>query len=478
MGNLTIPRAVGYATGMVNYFFRGQLSLSLPPDGLMAVVDQGTPHHMAQDDPSLPVQNDDGVTTFGFKTLRVRVKNATMVDANGHPTMIDAGYPALGPIQQTLNGGTGPDGQSNGYLVAIAHYHRNPCYKPDLSGEYVIMRDQDGQPTTPTVPSGCSVADTRTAIPEISVSAKVWIDQDGNLPGPGNSESACANVGNINTGGSGNCQDKSALLEFDFSNDPIPVNATDLTLQVAYRGQIGFETDGIAVGSMDVSEPNYFTQWNNTDWYFDYGVWKNPDQVTDAPPFPAGPETTMAICFASQRVALLNDNQNLPVHEFSRIAFISGYRDAIMSADSTINGQPPNFIVYDGSLPLAKRQADRHNVYPGHGTFDPDPMTYFGRGTTLGYDFSQHFATWGDNTQDQYIKLLALQPALGSNGAPGIPAAVKTQFTSAPDAACQNSPGSAASVAVAKSQQSVAPSLIPSGQGGAKQNGALNATSH
>jgi len=47
-----------------------------------------------------------------------------------------------------------------------------------------------------------------------------------------------------------------SALTFDFSSDPIPINATDLIVQVLYRGQLGLETDGIAVGSFDVKEPS------------------------------------------------------------------------------------------------------------------------------------------------------------------------------------------------------------------------------
>jgi hypothetical protein len=44
---------------------------------------------------------------------------------------------------------------------------------------------------------------------------------------------------------------------FDFSNDPIPLNAIDLFIQVVYRSQLGTEPDGIAVGMIDVREPSY-----------------------------------------------------------------------------------------------------------------------------------------------------------------------------------------------------------------------------
>jgi hypothetical protein len=37
---------------------------------------------------------------------------------------------------------------------------------------------------------------------------------------------------------------------------------------VVYRGQLGAETDGIAVGMIDTQEPTFLAAWNNTDYYF------------------------------------------------------------------------------------------------------------------------------------------------------------------------------------------------------------------
>jgi hypothetical protein len=65
----------------------------------------------------------------------------------------------------------------------------------------------------------------------------------------------------------------STPVTFDFSNDPIPINATDLFIQVVYRGQLGNEKDGIAVGMIDVREPSYVTLWNNSDYAGCNGAW-------------------------------------------------------------------------------------------------------------------------------------------------------------------------------------------------------------
>jgi hypothetical protein len=446
-GNLTIPRAVGYATGLINYFFRGELKLSSPPDGLYAVADQGTPHTVID---GVPVLSSDSTTVFGFNTVRVRVQNNTNLDDLGHNTFVDSGTKL--PVPQTMAAGHGPDNAANGYFVAIARYHRNSCYRADLSGEYVSSRDANGEPSGALIPSGCALTSARTNIPEISVSAQVWIDASGNLIPTQNPNSdfasTCANVGNVNTGASGSCGGdrgtQAPLLEFDFSADPIPVNATDLFLQVAYRGQLGVETDGIAVAMIDLVEPNYFTQWNNTDWLLYNDVWTKPADLPTPPGpsyFPPAPLTAMWTCFNSQLVATMNEQQQMQPHEFARIAFISDTTMVAMAGQTEVSGEPNTFIGYDGSMPVAQRQADRQNWQPGvqdGGTYAPDPMAYYGRGTTLGFDFGQTYSYFGDSEQDGYIKLLNLTPALGSSSAPGIPLQVRPRFSSAPNAVCQN----------------------------------------
>jgi hypothetical protein len=48
----------------------------------------------------------------------------------------------------------------------------------------------------------------------------------------------------------------------------IPMDATDLYLQVVYGGILGDESDGIAVGTADLAEPTYLTVMNATDVFY------------------------------------------------------------------------------------------------------------------------------------------------------------------------------------------------------------------
>jgi hypothetical protein len=168
---------------------------------------------------------------LGFEKLRLKVRNLTDV------------------ITESGTNASVPQVVGAGKLVAVARYHRNPCYKPDLTGERVVNYYEIPAQAVITEPSCTS--GLRTNYQEISVSAPLTIASETDIPG-----------------GRGGTPPASVEKIFDFSADPIPVNATDLFIQVVYRGQLGAETDGIAVGMIDTQEPTLLAAWNNTDYYF------------------------------------------------------------------------------------------------------------------------------------------------------------------------------------------------------------------
>ena len=59
--------------------------------------------------------------------------------------------------------------------------------------------------------------------------------------------------------------DQPVELTFDLSQSPIPLMATDVYLQVVYRGELGNEADAVAVGFKDISEPTPFDLVNDMD---------------------------------------------------------------------------------------------------------------------------------------------------------------------------------------------------------------------
>jgi len=238
MADVNIPRAIGYSAGMMNFAFRGELEVAAPADRVVAVLNQGATHTMnAQGYPCTGTGAADGCPIFGFEKVRVRIRNTT-------PVITD---PTTGtPIAQ----GTGSL-NNTASIVAVARYHRNSCYKPDLSGERV--QSYVTVPTTGITEPTCSAGQTvRTDYQEISVSAPL----------------------NVSAGELDNLPDGGGIDKlFDFAADPIPANATDLFIQVVYRGPLGSEASSVAVGNFDVREPTFAAFWNNTDYWWNGTSW-------------------------------------------------------------------------------------------------------------------------------------------------------------------------------------------------------------
>jgi hypothetical protein len=199
---LLIPRAVAYSAGLINYFFRGQMEISLPDEGVYGIID----HNVAAN--SNPLMG-------GFPKVKVKLRNVT-------PAGIDtSGNPVVEPMAE----GMAPT------LIAVAKFHRNTCYAADLSGEY-------GSP-------GKDWTTCRSLVEEIVVSDPV--------PVPTGINSAPRPV------------------TFTFANR-IPISATDLYLQVIYRGRLGDELDAVVVATKDISEPRYIHTYARWDQYA-YSHW-------------------------------------------------------------------------------------------------------------------------------------------------------------------------------------------------------------
>lgn len=233
MADLLIPRAIAYSTGILNFFFRGQISVLPPNDRVVAVLNQGVGHTMAN---GYPLRTDSGNVgrILGFESVRLKIRNSTL------PILQTSGGVAV--VQST--GGTGAQ------LIAVARYHRNSCYKPDLSGER--MQSYALPPALPVDEPICAPGEVvRTDYQEISTSAALPV---------------AAGELDVGTG---------SEIEkiFDFSANPIPVNATDLFIQVAYRGMMGDDADTVALGTLDAREPTFATFWNNTDYWWNDSNW-------------------------------------------------------------------------------------------------------------------------------------------------------------------------------------------------------------
>jgi len=242
MADVMLPRAVGYSSGLIDYFYRGRLEVTPIDQDIVAVMNQGDLHTV--DSFGYVRKLSSPTQTFGFEKVRLRVRNVT-------GNIIESG---TGTVVPQSTGGAGTR------LVAIAKYHRNACYSQDLSGERV--RNYAGGTTEPSCASG-----VRSPIQEISVSAPLSIT-----------------AGELDT---------ATPVEklFDFSADPIPINATDLFITVAYRGKLGDEADGIALGTYDVSEPTFVGFWNNTDYF-----WNGTNYLGQNATYPQRNAYTFYVC--------------------------------------------------------------------------------------------------------------------------------------------------------------------------------------
>ncbi len=151
----------------------------------------------------------------GFTLVKLKVKNVT-------------------PDIVTPNG-TFPQDMQNGKLVAVARFRRNICYLPDLGGELKAPG---------YTWNGCSVDGYRSRDEEVVVSREI----------AGVSLPAAPDA-------------KPVPYGFTFDK-PIPVNATDLYVQVVYRGALGDESDAVVVATKDMREPTFVTFFNGTDFAY------------------------------------------------------------------------------------------------------------------------------------------------------------------------------------------------------------------
>jgi hypothetical protein len=195
-----VPRAVEYSAGLINYFFRGEMEISLPEEGVYGLLDHA-------------VEKTKGVD--GFRLIKMKVKNTT-ADINT----------ALGTTAQHM---------SAGEFRAVAKFHRNTCYHPQLTGQIGTISKGDG-----TVLQANTVELCRSATEEIVVS------------------SVEPNVSELAAG-------VTVPMVFDFPN-AIPIEATDLTIQVVFKGTLGAEVGAVAVTTRDISEPTFFTYANTNDY--------------------------------------------------------------------------------------------------------------------------------------------------------------------------------------------------------------------
>jgi hypothetical protein len=296
-GSLLIPRAIGYSAGLLNYFYRGKIGVSMPHEGVYGIISQ----------------------TQGFRTIKVALTNAS------------------------------PDAEamSNGTLAAIVRFRRNLQFTDTL----------DNEPGSPGVNSLTAV---RGATDEIIVATDVF-DGGGNLLSPGSISLT------------GTPQE----FSFQFTNVLLPLNSTDVRVEIVWQGTMGAEQNtAVVTTGFDISEPSYLAFFNAFDYISIGGKIVTRDQlnadqdllglvqptscVVGTPPnlalrascFPAN--ATLLVSLDSNNAAASAGNliylQNLPAQNYIRVAVLT---DALSGSATTnlLNSSPCN--IGDPSIQVA-----------------------------------------------------------------------------------------------------------------------------
>ena len=244
----------------------------------------------------------------GFSTVKLRLRNATPDINDGKNTY--------------------PQDMTNGSLYAVAKFRRNTCYQPDLSGEVGAT----GKPI-----NGCSTTPNPSEAEEIAVSVPVT------------SASLSRTV--------------TTELTFDFSQNPIPVEATDLYLQVVYRGPLGSENDAVVVSTVDLYEPTFFAIANSSDFKFENNILTPVNDVA----VDSFAISNVQIGF-SDVPGYMTGLAALPVRNFVRLAVLTDANPFIVNfiADTPSGRTVDNASIWNARI--AQHAAD--------GSFSPSPLNY------------------------------------------------------------------------------------------------------
>ena len=156
----------------------------------------------------------------GFTKLRAKIRNTT---------------PAFVDVQNNPQ----PQNMTSGMLFAVIKYHTDKQYVASLDN---LVGAAPCNTFTAVIDASKFDASTkcRDGVEQIVVSK------------PLNGVSLAAGA--------------ESSIEFDFTDPQIPFGITDVVLQIVYRGILGSESDAVAVGTLDVSEPTYFTYQNASDY--------------------------------------------------------------------------------------------------------------------------------------------------------------------------------------------------------------------
>lgn len=251
-----IPRAVGYSAGLLNYFFRGDIRLSYVTDPTPGYVIVNNGSETLDGTFSVYYDNKDDE-----RILLVSGKNKT--GSNGIfdlMTPTDAKEP--GKYIVVFRGKIGnEDGAVAGYV-----FSRRLEITPPSQYVYSIADANQEDPEFTSIRLKVRNTKPAEAIQSGTIQAVATYKTDIGDAGFTHSVSTSQTIGSL-------AADQGTEVDFNFKDDPIPVDAADLYLQVIFKGTIGSETDAVAIGVKDISEPTPIDVFNNMDMVCMSGSW-------------------------------------------------------------------------------------------------------------------------------------------------------------------------------------------------------------
>lgn len=256
-----VPRAVGYSAGLLNYFFRGQIRL---------VSDANNPgQYIIQNNSE---ENMRGIFSLYYDDVR---GNRNIIKQNlGYGLMSIDAKMASDPVTFDMPS----DGKEPGKFILV--FQGTIGSESGAVAGYITTRILEITPPSQFI---YSMVDANEATPQFKVvTVKVRkptaeIMQNGTLQAIAKYKKTTDDPNflfSVSTPQSGISLGSDAQeFSFDFTNNPIPMDATDLYLEIVFKGTIGTEQGATAIGIKDISEPTPLSIFNNMDRICIYGKW-------------------------------------------------------------------------------------------------------------------------------------------------------------------------------------------------------------
>lgn len=258
--NELLPAAIGYSAKLLDYFFRGDIRLSYETSGNPGYVITNYTGEKLEGDFTLYY---DTVKDERFPLWAGRgILEATMGDKTNTFDFIppsDAKEP--GKYIVVFKGKMGnEDGSVAGYVLT-----RRLEITPPSQYIYSMVDGSEADPYFTSINAKVKNASTSEQM------------QSGTLQAVAKYKSSTDDTDFIYSVSEPQTIDLSSNapleVEFNFDGDPIPVDVTDLYLQVIFKGKIGTEDGAIAIGGKDIREPTPIGIFNNMDRICIYGKW-------------------------------------------------------------------------------------------------------------------------------------------------------------------------------------------------------------